>query len=90
MLILTLLPARSALQEDVYKKAYDGEYFAYTFLALVVERGINALTAYLGNLALGPSGYNIPHKEIFSSGGTQNLDLPRAAPSRCTQRSDRA
>ena len=40
----------------MYKKAYGGEYFAFTFLALVIERGVNALTAYLGNLALGPSG----------------------------------
>lgn len=60
----------------MYKKAYDGEYFAFTFFALVIERGINALTAYLGNLALGPSGYNIPHKEIFSSGGQRTLTLP--------------
>ncbi|EOD13837.1 hypothetical protein EMIHUDRAFT_103684 [Emiliania huxleyi CCMP1516] len=46
----------SIFAEDVYKKAYGGEYFAFTFLALVIERGVNALTAYLGNLALGPSG----------------------------------
>ena len=36
------------LQEDVYKKAYGGEYFASTFFALAIERGINALTALLG------------------------------------------
>jgi hypothetical protein len=59
---------RPRSQEDVYKKAYGGEYFAFTFFALVLERGINALTAFLGNLALGPSGHKIPYKEIFSSG----------------------
>ena len=32
----------AVLQEDVYKKPYSGEYFKYTFLALVCERGINA------------------------------------------------
>ena len=38
------------LQEDVYKKKYgeEQEKFAYTFLALVVERGINALVAAVG------------------------------------------
>jgi len=68
-------PLASASQEDVYKKAYGGEYFAFTFFALVIERGVNALTAYLGNLALGPSGHKIPHKEIFNSGISQMLAM---------------
>ena len=59
------------LQEDVYKKAYGEEYFAFTFFALVIERGINALVAFLGLLALGPSGLRIPHLEIFNSGVSQ-------------------
>jgi len=58
-------------QEDVYKKAYGEEYFAFTFFALVIERGINALVAFLGLLALGPSGLRIPHLEIFNSGVSQ-------------------
>ena len=37
----------AVLQEDVYKKPYNGEYFAYTFLALVCERGVNAAIASL-------------------------------------------
>ena len=58
-------------QEDVYKRAYGGEYFAYTFFALVIERGINALVALVGMLALGKSGLRIPHLDIFNSGVSQ-------------------
>jgi len=63
------------LQEDVYKKAYGGEYFASTFFALAIERGINALTAFLGDKALGASGLVIPHKDIFNSGISQMLAM---------------
>ncbi len=45
----------AVLQEDVYKKPYSGEYFKYTFLALVCERGINAAIGALGVLLLGGS-----------------------------------
>ena len=38
----------AVLQEDVYKKPYGGEYFKYTFVALVAERGVNALIGYAG------------------------------------------
>ena len=58
-------------QEDVYKRAYGGEYFAYTFFALVIERGINALVALVGMMALGKSGLRIPHLDIFNSGVSQ-------------------
>ena len=58
-------------QEDVYKRAYGGEYFAYTFFALVIERGINALVALVGMLSLGKSGLRIPHLDIFNSGVSQ-------------------
>ena len=58
-------------QEDVYKRAYGGEYFAYTFFALVIERGINALVALVGMLSLGKSGLRIPHLDIFNSGMSQ-------------------
>jgi solute carrier family 35 (UDP-galactose transporter), member B1 len=58
-------------QEDVYKRAYGGEYFAYTFFALVIERGINALVALIGMMALGKSGLRIPHLDIFNSGVSQ-------------------
>jgi len=58
-------------QEDVYKRAYGGEYFAYTFFALVIERGINALVALVGMLTLGKSGLRIPHLDIFNSGVSQ-------------------
>eukprot|EP00316_Scyphosphaera_apsteinii_P008716 CAMPEP_0119299462 /NCGR_PEP_ID=MMETSP1333-20130426/1535_1 /TAXON_ID=418940 /ORGANISM="Scyphosphaera apsteinii, Strain RCC1455" /LENGTH=441 /DNA_ID=CAMNT_0007300907 /DNA_START=26 /DNA_END=1351 /DNA_ORIENTATION=+ len=65
----------AVLQEDVYKKAYGGEYFASTFFALVVERGINALTALLGDRLLGSSGLVIPYIEIFNSGISQMLAM---------------
>ena len=61
----------AVLQEDVYKKAYGGEYFKYTFLALVAERGINAVIGLLGMLVLGGSGLTIPHRDIFTSGISQ-------------------
>ena len=51
----------AVLQEDVYKKAYGGEFFAFTFFALLVERGINALTAFAGVSSLGASGLKIPY-----------------------------
>ena len=38
----------AVLQEDVYKKAYGGEFFASTFFALLIERGLNALVALCG------------------------------------------
>jgi len=63
------------LQEDVYKKAYGGEFFAFTFFALLVERGINALTAFAGVSSLGKSGLLIPYKDIFNSGVSQMLAM---------------
>ena len=65
------------LQEDVYKKGYGeaGEKFKYTFLALLVERGINALVALVGMIALGGSGIKIPKMEIFNSGVSQMLAM---------------
>ena len=65
----------AVLQEDVYKKAYGGEYFAFTFFALLLERGINALTAFLGVTLLGKSGLAIPHTDIFNSGVSQMLAM---------------
>jgi len=67
----------AVLQEDVYKKEYGEEKqrFGFTFLALFVERGINALVALVGVLALGGSGVKIPHKEIFNSGISQMLAM---------------
>ena len=61
----------AVLQEDVYKKPYNGEYFKYTFLALVAERGVNAFIGLLGVCAFGKSGLTIPHREIFVSGISQ-------------------
>ena len=61
----------AVLQEDVYKKPYGGEYFKYTFLALVAERGVNALIGVIGVCALGSSGLTIPHRDIFVSGVSQ-------------------
>ena len=65
----------AVLQEDVYKKSYGGEYFKYTFLALVAERGINALIGLLGICVLGSSGLTIPHRDIFVSGLSQMLAM---------------
>lgn len=50
----------AVLQEDVYKKSYGGEKFIYTFFALLIERGINALMALVGVAMLGGSGVTIP------------------------------
>ena len=61
----------AVLQEDVYKKPYSGEYFKYTFLALVCERGINAAIGALGVLLLGGSGLKIPLLDILWSGTSQ-------------------
>ena len=61
----------AVLQEDVYKKPYNGEYFAYTFLALVCERGVNAAIGLLGVVCLGGSGLKIPLVDIFNSGVSQ-------------------
>ena len=61
----------AVLQEDVYKKAYNGEYFAYTFLALVCERGVNAAIGLAGVMCLGGSGLKIPLMDIFNSGVSQ-------------------
>lgn len=52
----------------MYKKAYNGEFFASTFFALLIERGINALVAWVGVALLGKSGLRIPHADIFKSG----------------------
>jgi len=65
----------AVLQEDVYKKDYSGEKFKFTFLALIVERGINALIALVGVAALGGSGVKIPHMDIFNSGISQMLAM---------------
>lgn len=67
----------AVLQEDVYKKPYgeEEERFKFTFLALAVERGINALIALLGVALLGSSRCKIPHTQIFMSGISQMLAM---------------
>ena len=65
----------AVLQEDVYKKEYGGEHFKYTFLALIAERGVNALIGALGVCVLGGSGLTIPHRDIFTSGISQMLAM---------------
>jgi len=65
----------AVLQEDVYKKEYGGEKFRFTFLALVVERGINALIALLGVMMFGGSGSKIAYMDIFNSGVSQMLAM---------------
>ena len=65
----------AVLQEDVYKKEYGGEYFKYTFLALVAERGVNTLIGLLGIMLFGGSGLTIPHRDIFVSGTSQMLAM---------------
>lgn len=65
----------AVLQEDVYKKDYgEGdatERFKYTFLALTVERGVNAVMALLAMITLGGSGLKIPVADLFNSGLSQ-------------------
>jgi len=53
----------------------DGGIVELSFLALTVERGINALVALIGMVALGGSGANIPHMDIFNSGISQMLAM---------------
>ena len=67
----------AVLQEDVYKKKYgpDEERFGATLLAILVERGVNALIALVGVLAFGSSGVSIPHGSIFNSGVSQMLAM---------------
>ncbi|KAL3931835.1 MAG: hypothetical protein SGPRY_000960 [Prymnesium sp.] len=65
----------AVLQEDVYKKTYGGEYFKYTFLALVCERGVNAAIGLLGMLLMGGSGLIIPKRDVFVSGISQLLAM---------------
>ena len=65
----------AVLQEDVYKKTYGGEKFAFTFFVLIMDRGINALSALLGMKLLGTSGLTIPLLDIFYSGVSQMLAM---------------
>ena len=54
-----------------YRGTAGGEYFKYTFLALVCERGINAVIGAMGVLCLGGSGLKIPLLDILWSGTSQ-------------------
>jgi UDP-galactose transporter B1 len=67
-------------QEDLYKLEFggEGERFSFTFLALAVERGINAAVALLGLLALGGSGLRIAYSDIFNSGISQMFAMAGA------------
>jgi UDP-galactose transporter B1 len=65
----------AVLQEDVYKTDYGGEKFKFTFLALLVERGINAVIAAMGVAVFGGSGLKIPYMDIFNSGISQMLAM---------------
>jgi solute carrier family 35 (UDP-galactose transporter), member B1 len=58
--------------EDVYKKQERGdERFSMTFYALVIERFINAFSAFVIIFVFGGSGFKLPLREIFNSGATQ-------------------
>ena len=59
----------------MYKREYGGERFAFTFFALVIERGVNVAVAALGIMLLGGSGSLIPRREILSSGVSQMLAM---------------
>jgi len=63
------------LQEDVFKKDYDGAKFKSTFFMMLVERGMNAAVALFFLMIFGGSGYKIPLMEIFLSGTTQMLAM---------------
>ena len=76
----------AVLQEDVYKKSYNGQYFKYTFLALVAERGVNALIGLIGVLSLvlftaagAPSIINVP-ADWTSNGMSEALAWASAMP----------
>ena len=68
-------PPLARAPAQVYKTEYNGERFRYTFLALIAERGINALIGLLGVMCLGGSGLTIPHRDIFVSGISQMLAM---------------
>ena len=57
-----------------------GEYFKYTFLALVCERGINAAIGAMGVLCLGGSGLKIPLLDILWSGTSQMFAMAGSNP----------
>jgi UDP-galactose transporter B1 len=63
------------LQEDVYKKEYDGEFFTYTLFMMACERSINSIVAGLFVLIFGSSGCKVPVTEIFISGVTQMISM---------------
>ena len=73
--IFVSFSAFAVLQEDIYKKSYGDDRFAFTFFVLVVERLINALSALLGVGMLGKSGLVIPFQDIFYSGVSQMLAM---------------
>mmetsp|Transcript_9464 Transcript_9464/g.18349 ORF Transcript_9464/g.18349 Transcript_9464/m.18349 type:complete len:329 (+) Transcript_9464:68-1054(+) len=61
----------AVLQEDLFKKTYEGEKFKSTFFMMVAERGVNAVVALVFIMIFGGSGLKIPISEIFVSGATQ-------------------
>jgi len=65
----------AVLQEDVYKKEYDGHRFTFTFFILLAERTMNSLVAFIGMKAQGTSKTKVPVLEISISGTTQMLAM---------------
>jgi len=63
------------LQEDVYKKKYNGEKFTYTLFVLLIERSMNSLVAYIGMQLSAKSKYKVPIQEISISGTTQMIAM---------------
>eukprot|EP00958_Prasinococcus_capsulatus_P001658 scaffold148_cov371-Prasinococcus_capsulatus_cf.AAC.2 len=65
----------AVLQEDVYKKEYDGQQFTMTLFAILIERTLNAVIALVALMALGGSKLKLPVLDMCNSGVTQSLAM---------------
>ena len=63
------------LQQDVYKKEYDGDKFTQTLFMMACERSMNSLVAFIGMTVFGGSGFKIPYQEMTISGVTQMISM---------------
>ena len=65
----------AVLQEDVYKREYDGQRFTLTLFAILIERALNAALALGVLLVFGGSKLRLPVLELCNSGVTQSLAM---------------
>lgn len=65
----------AVLQEDVYKKKYDGENFTSTLFMMACERSINCVVSGIAIMLFGGSGFKVPLMEMGVSGTTQMISM---------------